>query len=140
MNKGFHAPVKESPVIKEQDEARSDTFDLPLLGIGEDYPDTLHIIYIGHDKLEKVNYYGTFCIQNYEGMGEVHGVAAFESEYSAYGFYKLYLEGHYPGGKILKKTLDEVRDIAKTRRPPINSVIILDNINKPKVIFVARND
>ncbi len=96
--------------------------DLPLLGLETDFPETLFLLF--HPASQK---YGCYC---HDG---VHGLASFSSEQGAFRFAE---HIDLSGMMTLEVSFDEARDIAKARPMPIISLMLLDDIDDPKIHYV----
>lgn len=94
----------------------------PLLGIGEDFPDILFVL--SHPASGR---YGCYC---HEG---IHGLASFSSESQAVRFAE-WIE--LSGMKVQQVTFDEAREVAKARPLPVVALMLLDQMEQPKIHFV----
>ncbi|MFZ4507794.1 MAG: hypothetical protein ACOYON_08890 [Fimbriimonas sp.] len=100
----------------------SQTLELPLFGLDDVFPDVLFII--SHPSTGR---FGCFC---HDG---VHGLACFSSEVGAIRFSE---HIDLSGMQTLEVTFDEAREIAKGRPLPVVSLMLLDQIDDPKIHFV----
>ncbi|MBS1706219.1 MAG: hypothetical protein JST40_10120 [Armatimonadetes bacterium] len=96
--------------------------ELPLLGLETDFPETLFLLF--HPSSQK---YGCFC---HDG---IHGLACFSNEQSAFRFAEWI---DLSGMMTLEVDFDEAREVAKARPMPIISLMLLDNLNDPKIHYV----
>lgn len=96
--------------------------EAPILGLESAFPEQLYVVF--HAPTKK---YGCFC---FEG---VHGLACFSDPTGARRFSEfLQLEGIC----AQEVSFDEAREIAKARPMPIISLMLLDQLNDPKVHYV----
>jgi hypothetical protein len=84
----------------------------PILGLDNEFPESVFVLH--HVTSRR---YGCYCHQN------VHGLACFSTESGAANF-----------GQFID--LDEARDVAKDRPMPVTAVMLLDNMNDPKIHFI----
>jgi len=98
------------------------TLASPVLGLENDFPDLLYVL--NHPASGR---YGCFCHQ------ETHGVACFSTETGAFRFAEWI---NLSGMKTEEVSFNEARNIAKGRPLPVVSLILLDNIEDPKVHYV----
>lgn len=96
--------------------------DLPLLGLADTFPDTLFVLHHAAS-----NRYGCFC---HEG---VHGLACFSTESGAIRFSEWI---DLSGMSVQEVSFDEARVVAKDRPMPVVSLMLLDQINDPKIHYV----
>ncbi|MFI5387126.1 MAG: hypothetical protein ACHQ50_13515 [Fimbriimonadales bacterium] len=96
--------------------------ELPILGLDEAFPDKLYILHHVPSKR-----YGCFCHQG------VHGLACFSTESGAFRFGELIDLG---GMETIELSFDEARQVAKDRPMPVVSLMLLDEINDPKIHYV----
>lgn len=90
--------------------------------LGEGFPDKVHVLH--HSPTKR---YGCYCHQG------VHGLACFSSKSGAMKFGE-FIE--LDGLSVLEMTFDEAREVAKTRPMPVTTLMLLDNINDPKIHYV----
>ena len=98
------------------------TLDCPILGLDTDFPNRLHVV-----KHPPSGKFGCYC---HDG---VHGLASFSSEEGAFRF------AEWNDLTIMASeevSVDEAREIAKARPLPIVSLMLLDNLEDPKIHFV----
>ena len=98
------------------------TLDLPLVGLGEDFRDSLFLLH--HPASNK---YGCYC---HDG---IHGLACFSMEHGAIRFAEWI---DLSGMAIRELTFDEAREVAKERPLPVVSLMLLDRIDDPKIHYV----
>ena len=94
----------------------------PILGLDNEFPASVFVL--NHVTSKR---YGCYCHQN------IHGLACFSTEAGAANF------GQYinlDGLKIVELTFDEARDVAKERPMPVTAVMLLDNMNDPKIHYI----
>ncbi len=96
--------------------------DCPLLGLTDEFPAELFVLQ--HPPSGK---YGCYC---HEG---VHGLACFSSEMGAFRFAEFI---DLSSMKCVTVSFDEARVIAKDRPMPIVSLMLLDDMTKPKIHYV----
>lgn len=94
----------------------------PILGIGEDFPDSLFVL--NHPASGR---YGCYC---HEG---VHGLASFSNETQAVRFAE-WIE--LSGMTVVELTFDEAREVAKARPLPVVALMLLDKMDDPKIHYV----
>ncbi|MEK7171011.1 MAG: hypothetical protein AAB774_01755 [Patescibacteria group bacterium] len=94
----------------------------PFPELCNEIPDQLHIL-----KHEPTARFGCYCHHG------VHGLAVFSTEVSAFRFAEWI---DLSGMVCLEVSFDESREIAKERPMPIVSVMLLDDIQKPKIHYV----
>jgi hypothetical protein len=94
----------------------------PVLGIDSDFPNALYLLY--HPASMK---YGCYC---HDG---VHGLACFSTESGAFRFAEWIDLG---GMSSVEVTFDQAREVAKSRPPPVVSLMLLDKLHEPKIHFV----
>lgn len=99
-----------------------ETLQEPLLGLGEEFPDTVYVSF--HPSSGK---YGCYCHQG------VHGLACFSTEVGALRFMEHIELG---GMTVLELSFDEARQIAKERPLPVVALMLLDRMDQPKIHFV----
>lgn len=96
--------------------------ELPLLGLDEDFPERLFVLHHAPSKR-----YGCFY---HEG---VHGLACFSTEAGAFRFAELI---DLSGMQTVEVTFDEARQVAKERPMPVVALMLLDQLNDPKIHYV----
>lgn len=94
----------------------------PLLGLGEDFPDTLYVL--SHPSTGR---YGCYCFQG------IHGLAGFSSESQAVQFAEWI---DLSGMSVVQLTFDEARQVAKARPLPVVALMLLDSMDDPKIHYV----
>ncbi|MBX3119370.1 MAG: hypothetical protein KF784_09905 [Fimbriimonadaceae bacterium] len=99
-----------------------DTLVQPLLGLDEEFPAELFVLH--HPSTGR---YGCYCFQG------VHGLACFSSEAAAVRFGEWIELG---GMVILETTFDGARDVAKARPLPVIALMLLDELEQPKIHYV----
>lgn len=99
-----------------------DTQVLSSLGLGEEFPENLVLLH--HPASGK---YGCYC---HDG---VHGLACFSDTNSAFRFAEWI---DLSGMATQEVTFDEAREVAKARPMPIVSLMLMDNLNNPKIHYV----
>ena len=110
------------PILEVYSTMSTLTLDSPLLGLGTDFPEELYLI--SHPASGK---YGCYC---HDG---VHGLACFSSENNAFRFAE-WLD--LSGMACMEVSFDEARSIAKDRPMPIISLMLLDDLEDPKIHYV----
>lgn len=100
----------------------SATLVQPLLGIGEDFPEALFVLH--HPSTGR---YGCYCHQG------IHGLASFSSEASALRFAEWI---DLSGMTVEERSFDEAREVAKQRPLPVVALMLLDEMNEPKIHYV----
>lgn len=98
------------------------TLELPILGIDTDFPESLYVLHHG-----STGKYGCYC------HDQVHGLACFSTEQSAFRFAEWI---DLSGMSTIEVSFDEAREIAKSRPLPIVSLMLLDRLTDPKIHFV----
>lgn len=98
------------------------TLELPLLGLETEFPDSLYVL--SHPSSGR---YGCFC---HDG---VHGLACFSTEGGAFRFSE-WIE--LSGMCTERLTFDEAREVAKARPMPVVALMLLDQLEDPKIHFV----
>ncbi|MFQ6540184.1 hypothetical protein [Aphanothece stagnina] len=98
------------------------TLDCPILGLDTDFPNRLHVV-----KHPPSGKFGCYC---HDG---VHGLACFSSEEGAFRFAEWIDLSNMASEEV---SFDEAREIAKARPLPIVSLMLLDNLEDPKIHFV----
>lgn len=96
--------------------------DCPILGLGHDFPDRVFII-----KHPPTNRYGCYC---YDG---IHGLACFSSAQGASEFAS-WLD--LSGMSSEEVSFDQAREVAKGRPALIVSLMLLDDLDDPKIHYV----
>lgn len=86
------------------------------------FPDTLYVLY--HPASGR---YGCYCHER------VHGLASFSNENLAFRFSE-HIE--LPGLMTQELTFDEAREVAKERPLPVVALMLLDNMDDPKIHYV----
>lgn len=113
--------VLERPAVLEGGKSEA----CPILGLDNEFPNRLSIVH--HPPSDR---YICFCEQG------VYGLAAFSSAFGALHFMKHILVHQLPGLKILNVSFEEAVDIAKDRPHPVVSLMLLDDIDDPKIFYV----
>ena len=98
------------------------TLQEPLLGLGEEIPATVYVSF--HSSTGR---YGCYCHQG------IHGLACFSTEFGAENFTK-WIE--LPGMAVVELSFDEAREVAKTRPLPVVALMLLDQMDQPKIHYV----
>lgn len=101
---------------------QADTLVQPLLGLDEEFPQDVFVLH--HPSTGR---YGCYCYQG------VHGLACFSSEGAAFRFAEWI---DLSGMTVLKMTFDEARDVAKARPLPVIALMLLDELEEPKIHYV----
>ena len=96
--------------------------DLPVLGLDETFPDVLYVLF--HKGSTR---YGCFC---HDG---VHGLACFSSENAAFRFAEWI---DLSGMATVEVTFDEARGVAQGRPLPVVALMLLDELDNPKIHYV----
>lgn len=96
--------------------------DLPVLGLDVEFPDRVWVLH--HPSSDK---YGCY---RHEG---IHGLACFSAEGGAFRFAE-WIDLSGMASKEL--TFDEAREVAKARPMPVVSLMLLDELDDPKIHFV----
>ena len=113
------APVRTGAPVLD----RADHDDpCPIMGLGRDFPDLLWVL--SHPSSGR---YGCFC---HEGT---HGLAVFNEETSAIRFAEMI---DLVGMLAKEEEFDAAREIAKGRPMPVVAMLLLDDINDPKIHYV----
>lgn len=99
-----------------------DTLLQPLLGLENEFPDTVYVSY--HPSTGK---YGCYC-----HLG-VHGLACFSTESNAFRFTE-WIE--LSGMSVVELSFDEAREVAKSRPHPVVALMLLDSMEDPKIHYV----
>lgn len=100
----------------------SQVLDQPLLGLDDTFPDVLYLL---HHALS--GRYGCFFHNG------VHGLACFSTEAGAIRFSEWI---DLSGMTTQEVTFDEARAVAKDRPMPVTSLMLLDDMQNPKIHFV----
>ncbi|MBL8088143.1 MAG: hypothetical protein JNM85_08765 [Chthonomonas sp.] len=100
----------------------SQTLLQPILGLDVEFPNTLYLIH--HPASDK---YGCYF---HDG---VNGLACFSQQSGAIRFAEFI---DMVGMVCLEVSFDEAREIAKQRPMPIVSLMLLDNLDAPKIHYV----
>lgn len=98
------------------------TLECPLLGLELEFPDQVWLL-----RHEPSGKYACFCYH------DVHGLASFSHECGAIGFAETL---DMPGLSTELVTFDEAREVAKARPLPVISLMLLDNIEDPKIHYI----
>lgn len=96
--------------------------DCPVFGLDVDFPDSVFIV-----KHSPTSKYGCYC---YDG---VHGLACFSTEGGA-SLFAQWID--MTGMQSEKVSFDEAREVAKDRPMPIVSLMLLDDMDEPKIHYV----
>jgi hypothetical protein len=96
--------------------------DLPLLGLDETFPDKLYVLHHAPSKR-----YGCYLFDG------VHGLACFSTEGGAIRFSEWI---DLSGMQTEELSFEEARQVAKDRPMPVVSLMLLDQINDPKIHYV----
>lgn len=96
--------------------------DCPILGLDNEFPNTVFIV--RHNPTSK---YGCYC---YDGT---HGLACFSTQSGAENFAGWI---DMPGMSSEEVSFDEAREVAKDRPLPIVSLMLLDDMESPRIHFV----
>jgi hypothetical protein len=94
----------------------------PILGLDTEFPDSVFVLH--HPNTKR---YGCYC-----HLG-VHGLACFSTNVGAVKF------GEYidlDGLTVKQLSFDEAREVAKERPLPVTAIMLLDNMNDPKVHYI----
>jgi len=94
----------------------------PMLELFDSFPDVVYLLF--HPNSGK---YGCYCHQG------VHGLACFSSENGAFRFAEWI---DLSGMTSQEVSFDEAREIAKDRPAPVVSLMLLDNLDNPKIHYV----
>jgi hypothetical protein len=94
----------------------------PILGLEHEFPENVFVLHHPHSKR-----FGCYC-----HMG-VHGLACFSTNVGAQKFGEFI---DLDGLTVMQLSFDEAREIAKERPLPVTAIMLLDNMNDPKVHFV----
>lgn len=98
------------------------TLEAPVLGLGEDFPDRVYVL--RHPPSGK---YGCYCFNG------VHGLACFSTEWAAFRFAEFI---DLSGMTCDEVDFDGARDIAKGRPLPVVSLMLLDDLEDPRIHYV----
>ena len=93
-----------------------------LLGLDDEFSDEVYLLFYEPNG-KYVAYY----------TNGVHGIACFNYEDKAQ-YFSEYLGTE--GLKIQSMSFDEARDLAKSKNQQITALILLDDINNPKIHYV----
>jgi hypothetical protein len=96
--------------------------DLPVLGLDKAFPDVMYVLF--HEGSAR---YGCFC---HDG---IHGLACFSSENAAFRFAEWI---DLSGMATREVTFDEARGVAKDRPMPVVALMLLDELDNPKIHYV----
>ncbi|MHB8636673.1 MAG: hypothetical protein ACYC96_09395 [Fimbriimonadaceae bacterium] len=96
--------------------------DLPLLGLGDTFPDVLLVLH--HPSTGR---YGCYY---HEGL---HGLACFSTEAGAIRFAEWI---DLSGMTTREVTFEEARTVAKDRPMPVVALMLLDDLQNPKIHYV----
>lgn len=94
----------------------------PILGLDDTFPDVLFVLH--HASSGK---YGCFF---HEG---VHGLACFSTEAGAIRFSEWI---DLTGMTTIELSFEEARDVAKDRPMPVTALMLLDDLQSPKIHYV----
>ena len=94
----------------------------PILGLDNEFPNSLYIIY-----QESTKRYLCYC---FEGN---HGLACFSTNEKAIHFGNLV---NFEGLSVKEVTFDEAREIGKERPPTVICLLFLDNLNNPIIHYI----
>ena len=100
----------------------SQTLECPITGLDTDFPEELYVL-----KHPPSGKYGCYCFDG------VHGLACFSTEYGAFRFAEWI---DLSGMSCEQVDFDQARVIAKNRPQPVVALMLLDDINSPKIHFV----
>ncbi len=101
---------------------KSKILDDPILGLDETFPDEVHVLH--HPATGR---YGCFCHQG------IHGLACFSTANAAFQFAEWIDLG---GMQTQTLSFDEAREVAKDRPLPVIAIMLLDQIESPKIHYV----
>lgn len=94
----------------------------PILGLGEEFPDTLFLLH--HPASGK---YGCYCFRG------VHGLACFSDDAQA----EVFAEWMDVNGMSVEETdFDDAREVAKSRPMPVIALMLLDDLDEPLIHYV----
>ncbi|MBL8049305.1 MAG: hypothetical protein JNJ45_11560 [Chthonomonas sp.] len=94
----------------------------PILGLGNDWPDTLYIV-----QDPRSGKYGCYRYQ------DIHGLAAFSSEALSAQFAR---DFDLPGMTTHEVSFDEAREVAKSRPMPVVALMLCDVPHEPLIHFI----
>lgn len=98
------------------------TLELTHLGLDTEFPENVFVLC--HPSSGR---YGCFCHQG------IHGLACFSSESSAFRFAE-WIE--LSGLSTQQVSFDEAREVAKDRPLPVVCIMLLDDIQDPKIHYI----
>jgi hypothetical protein len=99
-----------------------ETLYQPVLGIGEEFPEAVFVL--SHPSTSR---FGCYCHRG------IHGLACFSSESSAIRFSEWI---DLSGMKVEELSFDEAREVAKARPLPVVALMLLDQLEDPKIHYV----
>jgi hypothetical protein len=100
----------------------SATLSLPILGLENEFPASVFVLYHSNTKR-----YGCYCHHG------VHGLACFSTNAGAVKFGEFI---DLDGLSVMQLSFDEAREVAKERPLPVTALMLLDNMNDPKVHYI----
>ncbi len=98
------------------------TLELPILGLGGDWPDRLYIL-----KHTPTGKYGCY---HHDG---VHGLASFSTQEGAQNFAMMIPLSSMECQEV---SFDEAREVAKSRPSPVAALMLLDDMDRPQIHYV----
>ena len=101
---------------------RSTSAPAPLNIDSDLFPEVLYVTY--HEASDR---YGCY---RYEG---VHGLACFSNEELAWRWIE---RSKFTEVSVLKRSFDEVWDIARARPSPVTAILLLDRMDNPKIHYI----
>ncbi len=96
--------------------------DLPVFGLDDTFPDEVFVLFHAASRR-----YGCFC------HVDVHGLACFTKEQGAVQFAQW---SDLCGMTIQRVSFDEARNVAKLRPMPVVALMLLDELDAPKIHYV----
>jgi len=97
------------------------TLDCTDLFLGIDFPEKLWLLELGNLHMCYIH-------------DDVNGLSCFENKEIAED-YREYKKNDFPGLKLIQKTFDEARDIAKSK-PKVQCLFLQDDIDNIKIHYV----
>lgn len=94
----------------------------PILGLGETFPGIVYVL--SHASSGR---YGCYCHHG------VHGLACFCTEANAFRFAEWI---DLSGMSVVELSFDEAREVAKARPLPVVAMMLLDEMDDPKIHYV----
>ena len=100
----------------------TEALQLPILGLENEFPEDVFVLH--HAPTHR---FGCYYHQG------VHGLACFSTKPGANSFGE-HIE--LDGLSVIALSFDEAREVAKDRPMPVTALMLLDNMNCPKIHYV----